>query len=196
MTDAHESHGQPEELPQHRILLFEEVFDAQECDRLIETGRSMESSGDLMPGAVDTGKGDQIRDVDVAFVMPDEDSRWVFERLAEVLAQANQDAFRFDLEGFRQGFQVSRYAAGQHYGWHLDIGPGPGARKKLSITLQLSDPSDYDGGDLEFRVPDIAASRARGSMTVFPSWTVHRVSPVTRGERWSLVSWISGPRFR
>lgn len=196
MTDHPDPQGQPVELPQHRILLFEDVFSPEECDRLVAMGRDMEAAGALAPGAVDSGRGDQIRDVDVAFVMPDESSRWVFERLAEVLAQANQDAFRFDLEGFRQGFQVSRYAAGQHYGWHLDLGPGPGARRKLSITLQLSDPSDYDGGDLEFRVPDIAASRARGSMTVFPSWTVHRVSPVTRGERWSLVSWISGPRFR
>jgi len=196
MSEDREPQGELVELPQHRILLFEEVFSPEECERLVETGRALEGAGILLPGVVDTGRGDDIRDVDVAFVMPDEASRWVFERLAEVLAQANKDAFRFDLEGFGQGFQVSRYAAGQHYGWHLDIGPGPGARRKLSITLQLSDPSDYEGGDLEFRVPDMAASRARGSMTIFPSWTVHRVSPVTRGERWSLVSWISGPRFR
>jgi PKHD-type hydroxylase len=70
--------------------------------------------------------------------------------------------------------------------------------RKLSMVLQLSDPSEYDGGDLEFYVQSepIKAEKKKGIVYVFPSWVLHRVTPVTRGTRRSLVMWIAGPKFK
>jgi len=197
MVEENHAGAHPDAPPPHRILLFDSVFSAEECERILDIGRALDRAGRLSAGRVDAEQSiDSMRDVAIAFLAPDESTAWIFQRLGEILAQANQDAYRFDIDGFHQGVQISRYSPGQHYGWHLDIGPGAAAGRKLSLTLQLSDPQDYDGGNLEFRVPDLAAGRARGSMTVFPSWAVHRVAPVRRGERWSLVSWVSGPPFR
>jgi PKHD-type hydroxylase len=197
MNTANEDQHPGPEVSQHMILCFEDVFSADECDRILELAGELEAAGVLEAGQIGGEGGDKVvRDVAVTFVMPDERSAWIFQRLGEVVAQANSDAYGADLEGFAQGFQLSCYEPGQHYGWHVDMGVGGSASRKLSVTLQLSEPDDYAGGDLEFWVPELNANRARGSMTVFPSWTVHRVSPVTRGRRWSLVSWISGPRWR
>jgi PKHD-type hydroxylase len=97
-----------------------------------------------------------------------------------------------------QGLQFTRYQApGEHYEWHIDRGMQTGTRK-LSLSLQLSDPDDYEGGDLEmwFGGEPTKASRERGMMTFFPSYVMHRVTPVTKGVRYSLVCWISGPPFK
>ena len=66
------------------------------------------------------------------------------------------------------------------------------------MSIQLSDSDDYEGGDLElmFREEPVKLDRTRGTLVAFPSFMLHRVTPVTRGTRWSLVAWITGPRWR
>lgn len=97
--------------------------------------------------------------------------------------------------------QFTEYRAEQksHYDWHHDINwdeEGPFDRK-LSIVVQLSNPSDYKGGEFEFKhVPPAEGFETRGSVLVFPSYHQHRVLPVTEGKRYSLVSWCEGPRWR
>ena len=88
--------------------------------------------------------------------------------------------------------------SGTHYDWHVDnnmltdLPP-----RKLSMSVQLSDPDDYDGGGLEISDGQIVeATDARGAVIVFPSYRVHRVTPVTEGVRRSLVVWANGPAFR
>ena len=78
----------------------------------------------------------------------------------------------------------------------MDIGHNVAIRRKLSMTVQLSPPEEYDGGELEFMIPALSADKSIGSLCVFPSWMLHRVRPITRGHRWSLVSWICGEPFR
>ena len=118
-----------------------------------------------------------------------------------LVARANRDSFNFDLTDFGESAQVARYGAERqgHFDWHSDIGAGNwAAKRKLTIVVQLSDPADYDGGTLELR-PDsnvAQAPRARGTATVFPSFVLHRVTPVTAGTRWSLTLWSHGPAFR
>jgi PKHD-type hydroxylase len=83
---------------------------------------------------------------------------------------------------------------GSHYDWHMDCGEGNLSRRKLSMTIQLSDPEGYSGGNLELlygRHP-VTVERKRGTLVAFPSYTLHRVTPVTAGVRYSLVLWISG----
>jgi PKHD-type hydroxylase len=97
--------------------------------------------------------------------------------------------------GFFEGAQVYYYPTGGFLDWHMDIGKGFMSTRKLGITLQLSEESEYDGGDLEFMTSE-KAPRARGAVVIFPTYMMHRVSKVTRGERYSLVSWAHGPPYR
>ena len=72
------------------------------------------------------------------------------------------------------------------------------APRKRSLVLQLSDPSDYEGGDLEFFVSaePTPVERKKGLIVAFPSFVLHHVTPVTSGTRRTLVVWLSGPKFR
>ena len=96
---------------------------------------------------------------------------------------------------------MARYGAERegHFAWHADIGDGPlAARRKLTMVVQLSDGAGYEGGALEVMpsAQEVVASRGRGSATLFPSFLLHRVTPVTGGERHSLTTWAHGPAFR
>jgi PKHD-type hydroxylase len=123
----------------------------------------------------------------------------VYQTVAELVARANAMHFRFDLSGLGEMIQIARYDADDdgRYDWHQDIGAT--ISRKLSVTVQLTNPTNYDGGDLEIYKSGneaLKASRARGAVTIFPSYQLHRVAPVTRGTRCSLVCWVSGNPFR
>ena len=126
---------------------------------------------------------------------------WVMDRLIDVVRKSNRDRFDFDLQEFAESPQIATYETteGGHFKWHSDIGDGPVARKrKLTLVAQLSKPGTYDGGDLEV-MPGahiVGASRAQGCVTIFPSFHLHQVTPVTKGTRHSLTVWAHGPAFR
>lgn len=121
--------------------------------------------------------------------------------LWEYVKAANYSAFRVLVENLAP-IQYTEYKAeqGGHYDWHHDVdwnGEGPFDRK-LSVTVQLSDPSEYSGGDFQFKeteTPD-ESCKAKGTVLVFPSYLLHRVAPVTFGTRKSLVAWFEGPRWQ
>lgn len=113
-------------------------------------------------------------------------------KVQAALERANHVLFKFDLAG-TEPLQLAEYAEGDGYGKHLDLGPGRAALRKLSASVQLTDPSEYDGGDL-FVWGSAPPPKERGSITIFPSYLVHQVVPVTRGLRRSLVAWAVGER--
>ena len=123
------------------------------------------------------------------------------DRVIDLVRAANRDVFDFDITDFAESPQVARYGAERegHFGWHSDVGEGRLAeRRKLTIVVQLYEPDAYTGGDLEV-MPGaniISADRARGTATLFPSFVLHRVTPVTVGERHSLTVWCHGAPFR
>lgn len=129
------------------------------------------------------------------------ETTWVYDRLAYVARLANAQYWRFDLGGFVEDFQYTVYdEPDDHYSWHMDTvkqvaGKTP---RKLSMVLQLSDPADYAGGDLQIKggPTDTTVQRERGLITIFPSYMLHRVTPLESGVRKSLVVWISGPPFK
>ena len=132
----------------------------------------------------------------IAWIEPDPDAQWLYHRLAVMFAQVNA-AYRFELTGFAEALQFTCYGPGQYFGWHVDIGADDTSSRKLSVTIQLSAPDDYAGGDLTFHgAADMPIARARGCATFFPSYLAHQVTPVTRGLRRSLVAWAYGPAFR
>lgn len=145
------------------------------------------------------GADHRVRRSRTRFLKPEDGYGWLYERLWGAAQSFNARSFGVELTGMHEAIQLARYDGSDQgfYDWHTDFG-GSRSNRKISITVQLSDPADYDGGDLEFmwREQPHKAERARGMMIAFPSFLLHRVSPVTRGVRWSLVSWISGPRWR
>ena len=146
----------------------------------------------------------ELRQSRVSFIEPSADTYWLYERLGEAIKFHNQTYYNYDIAGI-ETVQFSEYPENAgFYGPHLDWGAGQIAGqtnmcRKLSFTLQLSDPSTYDGGD--FRICsgknfDSEPLRQFGTLIVFPSWILHEVTPVTRGTRRSLVGWCIGPDFK
>lgn len=125
---------------------------------------------------------------------------WIQEMLWGYVEQANRQSFGVTVDN-KAEIQFTEYhaAKGGHYGWHHDVqwSAQDDYDRKLSVTVQLSDRSDYDGGGFEFdEVTTNADFTAIGSILVFPSYLRHRVLPVTSGVRRSLVAWFSGPRWQ
>ena len=172
-----------------------QVFTDEELDAIIKIGTQSELHKASTYGSE---QSDKNRNSHVQFLFPNELTNWVFARLAGVVNEMNAQFFQFDLTGMEQGLQFTRYTApGEHYDWHVDRGFMTPTRK-LSLSVQLNDPSEYKGGELEFKFgrKDLKVKKERGMVTFFPSYTLHRVRPVTEGTRYSLVAWISGPPFK
>lgn len=175
-----------------------EALSPADCDRLIGLVQAHQLKD---AGLVRGTTAHSIRRAEIAWLDDIPAASWVLDQLIGLVAQANREGFGFDLTDFGESPQVARYGAERegHFDWHSDIGAGNwAAKRKLTIVIQLSDPADYQGGTLELR-PDsniASASRTRGTATVFPSFVLHRVTPVTAGTRWSLTLWSHGPAFR
>lgn len=168
------------------------LFSHEECERVLG------HRGTVQPGSVvEPERHQSYRDSAISWIHYGEDTAWLFRKLNPVITKANSRFYRFNLRGFTEGLQLSEYGPGQHYDWHIDIGVGQLSIRKMSFVLQLSDPADYDGGALQLaagREPH-TLPRDQGSIVIFPAFVLHRVTPVTRGLRRSLVGWIGGPPF-
>jgi PKHD-type hydroxylase len=139
-----------------------------------------------------------VRSSDVAWLSG---NTAVQDILWKYVKAANENAFYCQVENICD-IQFTEYHSnkGGHYDWHIDVNwDGDDFRdRKLSVTVQLSDPSEYEGGGFEFaecQTPD-ASSRQKGTVLVFPSYLQHRVLPITSGTRKSLVAWFEGPRWQ
>jgi PKHD-type hydroxylase len=167
------------------------LLTAEECDALIGQGSAMprmEGRAELSP--------DDYRVSQIAWIQPEPRHHGLYHKLGVLFMQC-AERYRCDLSGFLDPLQFTEYGAGQFFEWHMDTGRDESSLRKLSATIQLSDPGDYDGGMLEFiGLGAQEESRQRGSVTVFPSYMAHRVTPVTRGIRRSLVAWATGAPYR
>jgi PKHD-type hydroxylase len=118
--------------------------------------------------------------------------------VTDAILNLNERFFKFDLFGLSEGFQFTRYdAPADFYGVHIDkMLDGP--VRKLSLTIQLSAPEDYEGGELAiyFNKDAEIMPKELGKMIVFPSYSLHEVRPVTKGTRYSLVAWVTGKPFK
>jgi len=135
----------------------------------------------------------------IVFLSQEQKHAWLYQRLWAAVQVCNPQCFDVDVVGVENNVQVARYDSAESgfYDWHYDFGPARPTRK-LSISIQLSSSEDYDGGDLELLYGNVPKQldRTRGAFIIFPSFMLHRVTPVTRGTRWSLVAWIVGKRWR
>jgi len=177
---------------------WEGAFTDQELDWLQQKAKS--ATQDAQVGGGRGGENNpNIRRSELNWLHNDPECEWVFEKLSHVVSSLNADYFGFDLTGFGEALQLTNYHESRQgmYTWHQDFGSS-GASRKLSLVLQLSDPSEYEGGELQLLTTarPTAIQKKRGLITVFPAWTLHQVTPVIKGTRQTLVAWVSGPVFK
>jgi len=166
-----------------------------EIDRLIAEHAPLLTEGQLGAG----GTNAEIRRSRVVFLGIEERYRWLYERVWAAARECNRQFFAVDIATVESNLQLARYDASDRgfYNWHTDFA-GFRPLRKISVSIQLSRPEDYEGGDLELLFGDspLQLDKTRGTFIAFPSFVLHRVTPVTRGTRWSLVAWILGARWR
>tara|TARA_R110000822_G_scaffold253345_1_gene379854 strand:+ start:1476 stop:2087 length:612 start_codon:yes stop_codon:yes gene_type:complete len=137
---------------------------------------------------------------DIAYINPADHSKWLYDLLFPIALEANKQFYHFDIDIVTDPIHYVVYPEdGGHLDWHLDIGGFGVNRRKLAMTVQLSDPNDYEGGDLQIwggGNEPISIKRNKGSISVFPTFLLHRVTPITRGQRKVLVFWTGGRAFR
>lgn len=142
------------------------------------------------------GSSAEKRTSDIHWLPHSEQLDDLYKRLAEVVLQANNEFWNFHLAGFLEPLQLTHYEAKNkgHYNWHTDTGPnGILQCRKISGSLILNE--EYGGGELELFDQKPIGKPKPGSLILFPSYHLHRVSSLTKGERWSLVFWVTGPKW-
>ena len=130
-----------------------------------------------------------VRSVDVYPIPMEGDFIHLYQMIYDAIREANEKHFRFEIAGIFDNLQLLHYKEGDHYDWHTDIGDGIYSNRKISATILLSD--NCDGGDLVLKQgADRPIHMEVGDMVLFPSYVLHKVKPITKGERWSLVTWV------
>lgn len=149
-------------------------------------------------GLIMKGGSEDVRKSKVSWVPLSDKAKFIYDKLSMAASKLNSQSFQFDLFGFAEPLQYAVYdEQGSHYSWHVDKLIANLPPRKLSLVLMLSDPSDHEGGDLEFfGTPPVKMERKKGRLVVFPSYVLHRVTPVEKGIRRSLVAWVCGNKFR
>lgn len=179
------------------FVWWENGFTDEELNWLQEQAKKASGRGQVRGGLLDDDL-DKIRRSQVSWLSKTKDTEWVFEKLGHIASSLNAQFYRLDLTGFGEALQLTNYEHADHgmYGWHQDYNAQ--VSRKLSLVLQLTDPNEYGGGNLQFLTGGQAqtARKQRGFLAAFPSYVLHQVTPVTRGSRQSLVAWISGPPFK
>ena len=181
------------ELDQINLYAFwNNAFSKEECQTIINIAKDK----GLIKG---TTKGESdVRDSKISWLYPADGMDWVFRRVTDITLNLNERFFKFNLFGLNEGFQFTNYEAPSgKYGKHVDRGMNMAVRK-LSISIQLTNPDEYEGGELYLYDDDKGTlmDKTQGTLIIFPSYVLHEVMPVTKGERNSLVTWITGKQFK
>jgi PKHD-type hydroxylase len=188
--------GHDQELPLFQPYATAQGFlSDQEMDRLIGEHQALLTEGKLGHGNTNS----QIRRSKIVMFGDDPRYAWLYDRIWAAAQECNRQFFCVDLKGVEANIQLARYDSSDQgfYDWHTDFA-GIRPLRKISVSIQLSRAEDYDGGELEllYGTRPQPMDKRRGSFIAFPSFLLHRVTPVTRGTRWSLVAWILGARWR
>jgi len=142
---------------------------------------------------------EEVRRSEVFWLKDTPETRPIQQLVTEFVKQANSQVFGYELAQF-EPFQLATYRAENagFYNWHVDLGAGASANRKLSLIVPLTDPSEYEGGQFQsfFDSEPETIPMPLGRVLAFPSYMLHRVTPVTRGIRRSLAVWVCGRPFR
>lgn len=172
-------------------LCFPEIFSAAECDAILALGEGRLRYRNSLSNPVEG-----YRSALTLWLDPNAETQLLCKRISWLVGRVNR-RYGFEVTGFRDPFLLSQYNVGDGFEWHLDAHEKDTSTRKLSFSVQLSNPDDYEGGRLEFMpTGEIPFSRERGSVIAFPSYLCHRVTRVTKGVRSAIIAWAHGPTFR
>jgi PKHD-type hydroxylase len=192
----------------HQYAYSNDVFTKDELKKIIEISNEIS----LVNGEVGRGtSGSRVSKINHQTL--NENNKWIFDRLNQLIMHCNWEFFNYDLTGY-EFYQYAEYHAEDagRYDYHVDIAFRGGnlqnnvmsfETRKLSMSLLLNDPGvDFDGGEFYMKIrgcdgnipPEFEFKS--GTAILFPSWLMHRVAPVTKGIRKSLTVWVTGPKFR
>jgi len=185
------------QLPQFRLV--ESFFSKEEVEKIID----LEELQNFTKGAVGEDSSpnlnSKVRDSDISWLHPSKESEWLFFKFHNLVGDVNHDVFMYDIDGF-ESFQYTKYKNNQHYSWHFDSYTQYTTwERRISAVIILTDPNKYEGGELQvvtngnIEAP-MTFKPPAGSVVFFASWMPHRVVPVQKGVRKSLVAWIMGRR--
>lgn len=175
---------------------MDNVFSSEECDKIKRIALAkVKEEGTIGDKKIDL----KVRKNSVVWINEkDKELSWAYERLTQTAMTLNEQFFKFDLFGFCEDIQFTEYKApGEFYSEHMDK-VWNGVSRKLSIVVQLTDPSEYKGCELKINVggKPIALKKEQGTVFAFPSYIMHQVTPITKGTRHTLVAWIAGRNFK
>ena len=170
----------------HNIQHF---WSQSECVMLKQLSKELDKhEGKVHSNNNKSKQTNSVRSVDVYPIPMKGDFIHLYQMIYDAIKEANEKHFRFDIAGIFDNLQLLHYKKGDHYDWHTDIGDGIYSNRKISATILLSD--NCDGGDLVLKQgADRPIHMEVGDMVLFPSYVLHKVKPITKGERWSLVTW-------
>jgi PKHD-type hydroxylase len=178
----------------HAYAYWEKAFTKEECEKIIKIAKTK----GLKEGVTFDNNKSNVRFSKICWLYSGENYDWIFRKITDIVLNLNDRYFNFDIFGLHEGLQFTNYKApSDRYGKHVDRGNNFQVRK-LSLSIQLTDPKKYKGGELYLydREKGIEMKKEQGTLVLFPSYTLHEVKPVTKGERNSLVAWVTGKQFK
>ena len=191
----------------YTVQTTEPVLTPQQCDEVIRLGQTApDQVGQVGQVKVEksnnystAGKLDKKKRLCTISWIPFSQANEMYRKIEGWVVNTNNNHFGFDGVKITELAQYTEYPTGGFYGWHTDselvMKKMPPVRK-ISMTLLLSDPKDFEGGELELIDNKKQPNLKRGYAVFFASFIRHRIKPVTKGNRKSLVMWFGGPPFR
>ena len=176
----------------HLYSYWHGAFTKEECKKIIQIAKKK----GMIKGT--TRSKSDVRESKISWLYSSDEMEWAFRRVTDMVLDLNERFFNFDIFGLNEGFQFTNYKAPSNkYGKHVDRSSDFIVRK-LSISIQLTDPKEYEGGELYLYEDDqgVLMDKKQGTLIMFPSYVLHEVKPVTKGERNSLVTWVTGNQFK
>ena len=183
------------------VCHVENAFSSEEVDKIIEAGEKEDiiQAQVYYPLLNKSALDKSTRNTSISWLSSNKDNEWLFRRLTDIILNINKNYFKFDLTVI-QNLQYSIYNIGGFYTDHVDVGGLVSiiGCRKLSFSIMLTDPEEYNGGDLLLKVSStpIKTTNEKGTIIFFPSYVLHEVTPVTKGTRKALVGWVMGPNFK
>jgi PKHD-type hydroxylase len=191
ICDLQELDNKEAELQLNDYYIFDEIFSEEECLKIIR-------EFDELVQFERPARRDALRNSCVVDQLKHE---WIYERLSNLVLEANKAMWKFHISGIAEPVKYIRYNTGDAEAPRVDIGKNfnesSKQNRKISMSLNLSDKDSYEGGDILLHNNGTPSyiTKERGSCVLFPSWLMNGVTTITKGERRSLSAWVTGPPF-
>lgn len=178
---------------------YRDLFNNYEIQKILAIGNKLPKQGGVL---ADNQIDKEYRDSVISWIPINDQTGWIYQKLTDCITTVNESFFEFDLTKIEKLQFTSYYGNKENksfYSAHIDSTFGHlNDNRKLSFVLQLSDPNDYEGGELRlhFSKNPVSVKKEKGLITFFPSHVLHECTPVISGDRHTLVGWIHGPKLR